>query len=95
MGKINPYMSAGWFTVVFDHWKIRVITKEKFDIWDWTIMLPKSLIQFILSNDLASPLKISVLLLDEEVGWIIDAVGFSPDEKAGFLTCKNLYYISK
>lgn len=95
MGKINPYMSAGWFTVVFDHWKVRVITKEKFDIWDWTIMLPKSLIQFILSNDLASPLKISVLLLDEEVGGIVDAICYSPDEKVGFLTLKNLYYISK
>lgn len=88
-------MSAGWFTVVFDHWKIRLITKEKIDIWDWTIMLPKSLIQFILSNDLASPLKISVLLLDEEVWWIVDAICYSPDEKVGFLTLKNLYYISK
>lgn len=88
-------MSAGWFTVVFDRWKLKVITKEKIDIWSWIIMLPKSLIQFILSNDLTSPLKISVLLLDEEVGGLVDAIGFSPDERAWFLTCKNLYYITR
>lgn len=84
-------MSACGFTVVFDHGKIKVITKEKFDIWDWTIMLPKTLIQFILSNDLPSPLEISVLLLDEEVWWIVDAICYSPDEKVGFLTLKNLH----
>lgn len=95
MGKINPYMSAGWFTVVFDHWKIKVITKERLDIWDGIIMIPKSLVQFILSQSLPSPLEINVLLLDEEVWWIIDAIGFSPDERQWFLTCKNLYYITK
>ena len=92
---INPYMSAGWFTIVFDHWKIKIITKEKIDIWEWVIMLPKSLVQFILSQSLPSPLEITILSLNDEVWGLIDAIGFSPDEKSWFLTCKNLYYITK
>lgn len=92
---INPYMSVNGYTIVFDHWKVKIITKEKIDIWDWTVMLPKSLIQFILNQQLPSPLEVSVLLLNEEVWGLIDAICYSPDEKIGFLTLKGLRYLSK
>lgn len=88
-------MSVNGFTVVYDHWKIKIITKEKIDIREWILMLPKSLIQFILDQQLPSPLEISVLLLNEEVWWLIDAICYSPDEKSGFLTLKKLRYLSK
>ena len=83
------------YTVVYDHWAIKIITKEKIDVMEWVVFLPKTLIQFILEFDLSSPLKASVLSLNDEVGCDIDAVCFSPDEKRGFLTLKNLYYITK
>ncbi len=67
----------------------------KSDVRDWVVYLPKWLIQFILEQDLPSPLKASVLSDNEEVGCVIDAICFSPDEKTGFLTLKNLYYITK
>lgn len=92
---INPYLSTNGYTVVFDHWKVKIITKDKIDIWEWVIKLPKTLIQFILEQQLPSPLEVSVLLTSEEVWWLIDAICYSPDEKIGFLTLKNLYYISK
>lgn len=92
---INPYMSVNGYTVVYDRWKIRIITKEKLDVWDWTILLPKTLIQFILDQQLPSPLEVSVLLTNEEVWGLIDAICYSPDEKVGFLTCKALHYLSK
>ena len=82
-------MSVNGYTIVFDHWKVKIITKEKIDIRDWTVMLPKSLIQ------LPSPLEVSVLLLNEEVWGLIDAICYSPDEKIGFLTLKGLRYLSK
>lgn len=92
---INPYKSVNGYTVVYDHWTIKIITKDKIDVMEWVIFLPKSLIQFILECDLPSPLKASVLLLNEEVGCNIDAICFSPDEKRGFLTLKNLYYMTR
>lgn len=92
---ICPYKSINGCSVVYNHWTFKIIIKEKIDVWDKIIMLPKSLIQFILEQDLPSPLKASVLSKDEEVGCIIDAICFSPDEKTGFLTLKNLYYITK
>ena len=92
---INPYKSVNGYTVVYNHWAIKIITKDKIDVMEWVVYLPKLLIQFILENDLPSPLKASVLSLNEEVGCLIDAICFSPDEKIGFLTLKNLYYITK
>ena len=92
---INPYMSVNGYTIVYDHGKIRIITKDKIDVWDWTILLPKTLIQFILDQQLPSPLEVSVLLTNEEVWGLIDAICYSPDEKVGFLTLKNLRYLSK
>lgn len=92
---MNPYKSVAGFTVVYQSGKIKVITKEKVDVWDWTILLPKTLIQFILEQQLPSPLEMSVLSPSEEVWWLIDAICYSPDEKIWFLTLKNLYYISK
>lgn len=95
MEKMSPYMTVGGYTVVYNSWKFKVITKDKIDIWEWIVKLPKSLIQFILDQQLPSPLEVSVLLLNEEVWWFIDAICYSPDEKVGFLTLKWLYYISK
>lgn len=92
---MNPYKSVNGFTVVYNHWTIKIITKEKLDLMDGTIILPKTLIQFILDNELPSPLKATVLSLNEEIGCLVDAICFSPDEKAGFLTLKNMYYITK
>lgn len=92
---ISPYKSVNGYTVVYNHWTIKIITKDKIDVMEWVVYLPKLLIQFILENDLPSPLKASVLSLNEEVGCLIDAICFSPDEKIGFLTLKNLYYITK
>lgn len=92
---ISPYKAVNGYTVVYDHWTIRVITKNKIDIWEWVVYLPKTLIQFILEQDLPSPLEASVVTLNEEVGCNVDAICFSPDEKTGFLTLKNLYYITK
>ena len=95
MEKINPYMTVNGYTVVYNSGKFKVITKDKIDIREWIVKLPKSLIQFILDQQLPSPLEVSVLLLNEEVWWLIDAICYSPDEKIGFLTLKWLYYISK
>lgn len=92
---MNSYESAGGYTVMFQKGTVKIITKEKVDVWDGVLMLPKSLIVYILQQQLPSPLKFSVLSLNEEVGWIIDAICFSPDEKQGFLTLKGLYYLSK
>lgn len=92
---INPYKSVNGYTVVYNHWAIKIITKDKIDVMEWVVYLPKSLIQFILEQDIPSPLKASVLSLNEEVGCLVDAIAFSPDEKVGFLTLKNLYYITK
>lgn len=92
---LNPYKAVNGYTVVYDHWNIRIVTKNKIDVREWIVYLPKTLVQFILEQDLPSPLKASVVTLNEEVGCLIDAVCFSPDEKTGFLTLKNLYYITK
>jgi len=92
---MNPYKSVWGYTVVYNHWAIKIITKEKIDVMDGTILLPKSLIAFILDQDLLAPLKATILSLNEEVGCVIDAICFSPDEKTGFLTLKNMYYITK
>ena len=92
---ICPYKSINGCSVVYDRWTIKIIIKEKVDVWEWVVYLPKWLIQFILEQDLPSPLKASILSVNEEVGCIVDAICFSPDEKTGFLTIKNLYYITK
>lgn len=92
---INPYKTANGYTIVYDNWTIKIITRHKIDAMDWVIYLPKTLIQFILEQNLPSPLKASILCPSDEVGFNIDAICFSPDEKTGFLTCKNLYYITK
>ena len=64
---INPYKSVNGYTVVYNHGAIKIITKDKIDVMEWVVYLPKLLIQFILENDLPSPLKASVLSLNEEV----------------------------
>lgn len=92
---ICPYKSINGCSVVYDRGTIKIIIKEKIDVWEWVVYLPKWLIQFILEQDLLSPLKASILSVNEEVGCIVDAICFSPDEKTGFLTLKNLYYITK
>lgn len=92
---INPYKSINGYTVVYDRWTIKIITRDNLDAMEWVVYLPKWLIQFILEQDLPSPLKASVLSTNEEVWCVVDAVCFSPDEKTGFLTLKNLYYITK
>lgn len=92
---ISPYKSVNGYTVVYNHWTIKIITRDKLDVMEWVVYLPKTLIQFILDFDLPSPLEASVLSLNEEVWCHIDAICFSPDEKIGFLTLKNLYYITK
>lgn len=91
---INPYKSVNGYTVVYNHWTIKIITKDKLDVMEWVVYLPKLLIQFILEFDLTSPLKATILSLNEEVGCNIDAICYSPDEKIGFLTLKNMYYIT-
>lgn len=92
---MNPYITVDGYTVVYNHWTIKIITKDKIDVWDWTIILPKQIIQFVLDNQLPSPLPITVLSLTEEVWWLIDAICYSPDENTGFFALKNLYYINK
>jgi hypothetical protein len=92
---MNPYKSARWYTVVYNKWKISIITKDKIDVMDWVIFLPLELIQFILSLPIPSPLEVSVLLTDEEIWGLIDAICYSPDEQRWFLTLKNLFYISR
>ena len=92
---INPYKSVNGYTVVYNRWTIKIITKDILDVMEWVVYLPKSLIQFILEFDLTSPLKATVLSLNEEVGCLIDAICYSPDEKTGFLTLKNMYYITR
>lgn len=91
---ISPYKAVNGYTIVYDHWVIKIITRDKLDVMEWVVYLPKTLIQFILEQDLPSPLKASVVTVNEEVGCEIDAICFSPDEKTGFLTLKNLYYIT-
>lgn len=92
---LNPYESCWWFTIVNDHWVIKIITKQDLEPMDWTVMLPKKLILFILSQDLPSPLKFTLLTQKEEIWGLIDAICYSPDMKEGFLTLKNLYYLTK
>ena len=82
---ISPYKAVNGYTIVYDHWAIKIITRDKLDVMEWVVYLPKTLIQFILEQDLPSPLKASVVTVNEEVGC---------DEKTGFLTLKNLYYIT-
>ena len=64
---LNPYKAVNAYTVVYDHWTIKIITRDKLDVMEWVVYLPKSLIQFILEQDLPSPLQASVLSLNEEV----------------------------
>lgn len=90
-----PYQTAWWVSVIYVRWEIKIVTKNEIDVWSWVIYLPKSLIQFILNQQLSSPLKASILLTEEEIGFTIDAIWYSPDEKTGFIACKNLYYITK
>lgn len=74
---------------------MRIITKNKIDPMDWLIELPKSLILWVVEQAIPSPLPIVVTTLDEEVGWLVDAFVYSPDEKKWYLTLKDLYYIVK
>ena len=73
--------------------QLKVITKNKIDPMDWLLELPKNLILWVVNQAIPSPLPIVVVTLDEEVGWLVDAFVYSPDEKKWYLTLKNLEYI--
>lgn len=93
--ELKPYASAKGYTVVYSNGAIKVITDKTSDVMDRVIFLPKALIKFILSFHLPSPLKIEIISHNEDIGGVIDAICFSPDEKRWFLTLKKLYYITK
>jgi hypothetical protein len=48
-----------------------------------------------MSQALPSPLPIVITTTVNEVWGVVDAICYSPDIKIGFLTLKNLYYITK
>lgn len=86
------YKSSQWYSVVYDQQKLKVITKNKIDPMDWLLELPKNLILWVINQAIPSPLPITVVTLDEEVRWLVDAFVYSPDEKKRYLTLKNLAY---
>lgn len=90
-----PYKNKNWYTIIFSRDTVRIITKDKIDIMERLLYLPKELIIFILEQRLPSPLKVSLLVSNEEVWWLIDAICYSPDEEIGFLTLKELHYLSR
>lgn len=87
------YKSSQWYSIVYDQMQLKVITKNKIDPMDWLLELPKNLILWVVNQAIPSPLPIVVVTLDEEVGWLVDAFVYSPDEKKWYLTLKNLEYI--
>lgn len=89
-----PYLSVSWVSVIINTTTIRIVTKKRVDVMQWIIYLPKELVAFMLQHDIHSPQPFTLLDNKEEVGWLIDAICFSPDEQTGFLTVKNLYYIT-
>ena len=90
--KIQNYNSSQWYSIVYNNEVVKLITKNKIDIMDWVIALPKQLTLWLLEQQIPSPLPIIVTTLEEEVEWLIDAFVFSPDEKKRYLTLKNLHY---
>ena len=86
------YKSSQWYSVVYDHQVLKVITKNKLDPMDWLLELPKNLILWVINQAIPSPLPIIVVTLEEEVRWLVAAFVYSPDEKKRYLTLKNLAY---
>lgn len=93
---MNPYIASKGYTVTFAKWMLKIITKDKLDIMEWIVYLPIDIIQFILAQQLPSPLPATVLLYNNEEVWcLVDAICYSPDEQSGFLTLKWLHYLTK
>ena len=96
MWNIKPYISCDWYTAIIEYDKVRIITRENIDVMEERVFyLPKKITTFIMQQALPSPLPIVITTTQMEVGWVVDAICYSPDMKIGFLTLKNLYYITK
>lgn len=96
MWNIKPYVSCDWYTAIMEYDKVRLVTRSNIDVMEEkTFYLPKKVIQFIIQQTLPSPLPVIITTTQSEVGWLIDAICYSPDLKIGFLTLKNLYYLTK
>lgn len=93
---MNKYESSSWFSIVYSNNTVKIITKEDLDVLEDFIYLPKKLIKFILElENLPSPLPFTLTTLNQEVWWLIDMIGYSPDLQTGILFLKELYYITK
>ncbi len=96
MNRINKYESSNWYSVIYSNKDIKIVTKEKIDLEDDFIYLPKKLIKFILDlENLPSPLQFTLVTIDEEIWWLVDMVWYSPDLQQGILFLKNIYYITR
>ena len=96
MWNIKPYISCDWYTAIIEYNKVRIVTKENIDVMEEKVFyLPKKVTTFIMSQALPSPLPIVITTTVNEVWGVVDAICYSPDIKIGFLTLKNLYYITK
>lgn len=96
MNRINKYESSNWYSVIYSNKDIKIVTKEKIDLEDDFIYLPKKLIKFILDlENLPSPLQFTLVTIDEEIWWLVDMIWYSPDLQQGILFLKNIYYITR
>lgn len=96
MSKLNLYESSNWYSVIYTNDSIKIVTKDDLDLEEDFMYLPKKLIRFILElENLPSPLPFTLVTLNQEVWWLVDLVGYSPDEKQGILFLKEIYYITK
>lgn len=96
MNRINKYESSNWYSVIYNNKDIKIVTKEKIDLEDDFIYLPKKLIKFILElENLPSPLQFTLVTIDEEVWWLVDMIWYSPDLQQGILFLKDIYYITR
>lgn len=96
MNRINKYESSNWYSVIYSNKDIKIVTKEKIDLEDDFIYLPKKLIKFILElENLPSPLQFTLVTIDEEIWWLVDMIWYSPDLQQGILFLKNIYYITR
>lgn len=96
MWNIKPYISCDWYTAIMEYDKVRIITRDNIDVMaEKVFYLPKKVTQFILWQSLPSPLPIIITTTQYEVKGLADAICYSPDLKIWFITCKNLYYLTK
>lgn len=96
MNRINKYESSNWYSVIYSNKDIKIVTKEKIDLEDDFIYLPKKLIKFILDlENLPSPLQFTLVTINEEIWWLVDMIWYSPDLQQGILFLKNIYYITR